>query len=66
MFAYARKVQPVEDATIQGLGFIDVTSGPARFRSVHFEAIVSSLALICEMLCLRTVMQRLQTLMASN
>lgn len=36
VFAYARKVQPVEDATIQGLGFIDVTSGPARFRSVHF------------------------------
>ncbi len=36
VLAYAREVQRLENATLQGLCFIDVISGAAQFRDVRF------------------------------
>ena len=37
VLAYAREVQPLTDATIQGLSFIDVASGRAEMARVHLD-----------------------------
>ena len=37
VMAYAREVRPLEDIAIQGLSFVDLTAGAARFKQVHFE-----------------------------
>jgi len=38
VLAYARDVQPIDDTTIHGLSFSDMTSGTARMRRVQLEA----------------------------
>ncbi|HEX6781403.1 MAG TPA: NACHT domain-containing protein [Solirubrobacterales bacterium] len=37
LLAYAREVEPVTAVTVQGLAFVDVASGAARFRETTFS-----------------------------